>query len=143
MSARQNVKEGLGLLWLRMGLMWKQGPLSLFVENEIPDPYMDLRQETDLRRFLNRLEALNKSASSEFSLRGPFPTASYSKLLSSTSKMLDSFHALNMLIVKDLKATPGEREILEYTMDETKQLATRISHLFSGKHTFGHDMLKY
>ena len=40
---------------------------------------------------------------------------------------------MNVIILKDLKATEGEREILKYTKTEWTELSWRISHLFSGK----------
>lgn len=45
--------------------------------------------------------------------------------------MLDNFHAMNMVIAKDLKASPGEAEVLRYTRAERFALSARISHLFS------------
>lgn len=47
--------------------------------------------------------------------------------------MLDAFHAMNVVIQKDLKASEGEAAILKYTVDERAQLSARISHLFQGK----------
>ncbi|KAI9812601.1 MAG: hypothetical protein M1827_004590 [Pycnora praestabilis] len=129
-SARQKFKDGLSLLWLRMGLIWKRDPLSLLLEGESTNAYMDLREELELQRYLTRLETLCKSASSEFELRGPFPAAPYGRILQSTSRMLDAFHAMNVVILKDLKASEGEADILKYTANERAQLCARISHLF-------------
>ena len=47
--------------------------------------------------------------------------------------MLDAFHAMNVVIQKDLKASEGEAAILNYTVDERTQLSARISHLFQGE----------
>lgn len=133
-SARRKLKGGLSLLLLRMGLVWKRGPLSVLVEGEPKPPsYMDIREELKLRQFADFLDAQRKAAESEFMMRGPFPSESYSSLLKSTGRMLDGFHALNVLITKDLKSSPGETAILKYTTTEREQLARRISHLFSGK----------
>lgn len=52
--------------------------------------------------------------------------------MDSTNKMLDAFHAMNVVIQKDLKASKGEAEILTYTVEERAQLSARISHLFQG-----------
>ena len=46
--------------------------------------------------------------------------------------MLDAFHAMNVVIQKDLHATEGEAALLRYTLQERTQLCTRISHLFQG-----------
>lgn len=50
--------------------------------------------------------------------------------MDSTNKMLDSFHSLNTVIKKDLRANVAERAILNYTEKERKDLSDRISHLF-------------
>lgn len=92
---------------------------------------MDIREELELSNFLTRLESLRSAATSEIDLRGPFPAETYDRILTSTSNMLDAFHALNVAIVGNPKASKGEAEILQYTRTERAQLCTRISHLFS------------
>ena len=133
-KARKKLKYGLSLLWLRMSLMWKRAPLSLLTEepNSTAVPaYMDIREETKLRTYVDTLNTLRLSAESEFELRGPFNSAAFDRLLQSTTKMLDAFHALNVIITKDLKASAGEAAILAHCADERDQLARRISHLLS------------
>lgn len=134
-SARQKLKDGLSLIWLRMGLIWKRDPLALFLEGEnetaTSHQYMNLREEFQLQRFLAKLEALIESAKSEFELRGPFPKKEYSAILKSTGRMLDAFHAMNVVILKDLHASPGEESLLRATLRERALLCARISHLFS------------
>ncbi|MCJ1395416.1 hypothetical protein MMC18_008302 [Xylographa bjoerkii] len=129
-SARSKFKDGLSLLWLRMGLIWKRDPLAMLLDGESPNAYMNLREEFQLQRFVSRLENLRSAAASEFELRGPFPNAAYGRILKSTSRMLDAFHAMNVVIMKDLKASDGEAELLRYTVNERAQLCSRISHLF-------------
>jgi len=129
-SARKKFADGLSLLWLRMGLIWKRDPLSMLLDGESPNPYMDLREEFDLQRFLTGLEKLRSAATSEMDLRGPFPDAIYVRVLRSTGNMLDAFHAMNVVIMKNLNASKGEVEILKYTTMERAQLCSRISHLF-------------
>lgn len=129
-SARQKFKDGLSLLWLRMALIWKRDPLATLLEGANTQPYMDLREEFELHRFLACLENLRSSAVSEIDFRGPFPDAAYGRILKSTARMLDAFHAMNVVITKDHKASAGETEILQYTTDERAQLCSRISHLF-------------
>ena len=97
-----------------------------------PQPYMDLNEEMDLQQFLTRLEKLKSSAESEMDIRGPFPAAAMSRILSSTGAMLNVFHAMNVMIAKNPKATKGEAEILRYTATERASLCARISHLFQG-----------
>ena len=131
-SAREKFKEGLSILWLRMGLVWKRDPLAMLTEGGSPNAYMDLREEFELHRFLSRLENLKISAASEIDLRGPFSDAGYSRILKCTTAMLDAFHAMNVMIMKNPKATKVEAQILEHTAKERTYLSTRISHLFSG-----------
>ncbi|KAI9710519.1 MAG: hypothetical protein M1820_002655 [Bogoriella megaspora] len=133
-SARKKLKDGLTLLWLRMGLIWRRDPLSMILDGVPETPqqlYMDIREEFELHRFLGYLESLRKSAASEYQLRGPFPDDEMKVVLESTRHMLDAFHAMNVVIMKDLKASAGEAEVLRWTRDERNQLSLRISHLFS------------
>jgi hypothetical protein len=50
-SARHKFKDGLSLLWLRMGLIWKRDPLSTLTEGESNLPYMNLKEEFALQRY--------------------------------------------------------------------------------------------
>ena len=134
-SARNRFRDGLSLLLLRMGLIWKRDPLATLLEGESKNSYMNLREELQLQKYLSRLESLRGSASYEFELRGPFPGAEYGIVLKSIGSMLDAFHAMNVVIMKDLQATQGEAEILRHTISERGQLCSRISHLFQGIQT--------
>ncbi|KAF7920641.1 hypothetical protein BELL_0293g00090 [Botrytis elliptica] len=129
-SARQKFKEGLSLLWLRMGLVWKRDPLSTIVEGESQYAYMNLREEFEFQRYIFVLDKLRSSATSEFELRGPFPSATYGRIVEATTKMLDAFHAMNVVIQKNAEASEGEALLLKFTEDERAQLCARISHLF-------------
>ena len=100
---------------------------------ESPNAYMNISEELELQRYLSRLESLRASAISEFDFKGPFPDEIYASILKSTSNMLDAFHAMNVIISKDLRASEGEIEILEFTANERVQLCARISHLFQGQ----------
>ena len=115
-----------------MGLIWQRDPLTTLLEGVSNHAYVDLREEFDLHQYLTRLDSLRSSAKSEVHLRGPFPDATYSKILGNTGTMLDAFHALNLLISKNPKASKGEAEILKYTAKERASVCTRISHLFQG-----------
>ncbi|KAI1003640.1 hypothetical protein K3495_g4570 [Podosphaera aphanis] len=129
-SARQKFQDGLSLLWLRMGLVWKRDPLATLLEGESLVPYMDLREEFALHRYLLRLENLRLSSLSEFELRGPFPAKEFEQIMTSTTKILDSFHAMNDIIQSDLVVSEGETQLLKYTADERAYLCSTISHLF-------------
>jgi hypothetical protein len=50
-SAREKFKDGLSILWLRMGLIWKRDPLSMLLEGESPNAYINLREEFALQRY--------------------------------------------------------------------------------------------
>jgi hypothetical protein len=50
-SARKKFKDGLSLLWLRMGLIWKRDPLSTLLEGESKNVYMNLGEEFALQRY--------------------------------------------------------------------------------------------
>lgn len=130
-SARQKLKDGISLLWLRMGLIWKRDPLSIFTEGESENSYMNLREENDLQRFLAKLQGLVDASQHEFELRRPFPTATYNRILLSTARMLEAFHAMNLVIQKDMNASVGELALLNATADERKELCGRLSHQFS------------
>ena len=135
-SARQKLKDGLSILWLRMGHIWKRPPLEYLLDGQVPSNHMDLQQDFGLHKFMGTLESHCSAACSEADLRGPFPNEAYARMMRDTSSMLDAFHAMNIMIMKEPNATSGELAILRYTADERAQLNARISHLFQGKHTF-------
>ena len=130
-SARRKLKDGICVLWLRMSLVWKRDPLAMFLLGEPASNYMDIREEAELQAFLSQVDVLRKAAASEFELRAPFPDKITKSILDRTQRMLDNFHAMNVVISKDLKASPGEAEVLRYTREERFALSARISHLFS------------
>lgn len=130
-SARKKLKDGICRLWLRMSLIWKRDPLAMFLMGEPQSTYMDIREEAELQSFLQQLEALRKAAKAEYDLRGPFPDKIFGRILTSTARMLDAFHAMNVVISKDLKLSQGEADVLRYTRQERYALSARISHLFS------------
>ncbi|KAL5362811.1 WD40 repeat-like protein [Aspergillus floccosus] len=130
-SARKRLKDGLSLLWLRMSLTWKKGPLSTMVNAADQSGFMTPREKLEIERFLSRLEGLQASARSEFELQGTFADAAYSNILRRTRSMVDAFFAINLELVKNMTASEGERAILRYTVQERRQLSSRISHLLS------------
>ena len=132
-SARKKLKDGTSLLWLRMGLIWKRDPLTMLFEGHTRSSYMDIRESIELQRFLIHLGALRDSATYEFELRGPFAEDLWKQILEATGRMLGAFHAMNVVILKDLKSSPCEAELLAYTKLQRMQLSSRISHLFSGE----------
>jgi Fusaric acid resistance protein-like len=133
-SARKKVKDGTALLWLRMGLIWKRDPLQVLLDGPSRSSYMEIKESIQLQRFLTRLDSLRNSATHEFDLRGPFPDQTYRQILESTGRILGAFHAMHVVIAKDLKASNGEADLLKLTKAERDELSSRISHLFSGKY---------
>lgn len=130
-SARRKLNNGICVLWLRMSLVWKRDPLAMFLLGEPRSSYMDIREESSLQAFLSSLQGLRKAAASEYELRGPFPDKAMGVILERTARMLDAFHAMNVVISKNLQCTPGEAAVLRFTRPERSQLSARISHLFS------------
>ncbi|KAH8434764.1 FUSC family protein [Aspergillus melleus] len=130
-SARGRLKDGLSLLWLRMSLIWKRGPLSTMANTFDSAGFVSPREKLEIERFLSHLESLQVSARSEFELRSAFPDASYSNILRRTRSMVHAFFAINLELVKNMTASEGELAILEYTVRERLQLSSRISHLLS------------
>lgn len=55
-SARQKLKDGLSIIWLRMGLIWKRDPLSAILDDRPSNAYMDLREEFALQRYSKSAE---------------------------------------------------------------------------------------
>ncbi|GKZ38673.1 hypothetical protein AbraIFM66950_011042 [Aspergillus brasiliensis] len=130
-SARERLKEGLSLLWLRMSLIWKRGPLSTMAFPKETAGFMSPREKLEVERFLSHLESLQASARSEFELKSAFQDASYGNILRRTRSMVDAFVAINLELVKNMTASEGELAILRYTVKERQQLSSRISHLLS------------
>ncbi|KAF5864419.1 hypothetical protein ETB97_007758 [Aspergillus alliaceus] len=130
-SARERLKDGLSLLWLRMSLLWKRSPLSTMTNDPNSAGFMSPREKLEVERFLSRLESLQASARSEFELKSPFPDTIYSSILRRTRSMVDSFLAINIELDKNMTASEGELTILRYTNKERQQLSSRISHLLS------------
>lgn len=131
-SARERLKDGLSLLWLRLGLVWKRDPLSCMEKSGRSVVYMTARERLELERFLSRLESLLVSARSEFELRSAFADQIYTSIIRRTRNMVNAFHAMNLELMKSDMATEGEICLLRYTANERRQLSARISHLLSG-----------
>ncbi|OJJ04565.1 hypothetical protein ASPVEDRAFT_54703 [Aspergillus versicolor CBS 583.65] len=130
-SARKRLKDGLALLWLRMSLIWKSGPLSATHRFKQSTEFVSARDKLEVERFLAHLESLQVSARSEFQLKQAFPDTVYTNLLRRTRSMVDSFVAMNLELAKNMTSSDGELAILDYTGPERRHLSSRISHLLS------------
>jgi hypothetical protein len=134
-SARGDLKDGLSLLWLKIGLIIKRDPFAMLLERHHAHPYTSLEEELRLREYLLHLKKLHVSARSELELQGVYPEASFDRMLKSTSKVLDAIYAMNAVIKTDHTATEGEKSILASSVAARQQLSGRIGHLFQG--TYG------
>lgn len=132
-SARARLKDGLSLLWLRLGLVWKRDPLSTMANNGQSVVCMTAREKLELERYLLRLESLLAAARSEFELKSAFADTTYASVIRRTRIMVNAFHAMNLELMKNEAATEGEISLLRYTAVERQQLSARISHLLTGR----------
>ncbi|KAK9479292.1 Fusaric acid resistance protein-like-domain-containing protein [Lipomyces japonicus] len=130
-SARSNLKRKLSILLIRMGLIWKNDPLSSLAHHgESLQPYISIQDEQTLQRSLLKMGHLVSAADDEYRLKGPFNTKEYKKIMETTQDILDAYHNINSLITKDLFASEGEARIIASTSEERKELSNRIFLLF-------------
>ncbi|CCC12448.1 unnamed protein product [Sordaria macrospora k-hell] len=129
-SARKKFHQGLSMLYLQMGLIWKRGPLAILLRSDCSRSYLKSGEMTALKKYAARLDALRASAVSEFQLRGPFPAAQASRLMQCASRLLDAFYAMSLVTQRRGHLTEGERALLLYTAEERKALCDRICHVF-------------
>ncbi|KAF7540930.1 hypothetical protein G7Z17_g12075 [Cylindrodendrum hubeiense] len=129
-SGRRKFREGLSVLYLQMGLIWKRGPLTVSLQSNNTVDYMREGEQAALQRYAFKLNSLRTSANSEFELRGPFPDASYARIMRSTKHILDGFYAMRLITQKRSTLSEGERALLEFTSSERIRLCERISHVF-------------
>jgi hypothetical protein len=129
-SARKKFKEGLSMLYLQMGLIWKRGPLAILLRSDCTRSYLRSGEQAALQKYAARLDALRGSAASEFELRGPFPSEPSRRLMACTHRLLDAFYAMSLVTQRKGNLTDGERALLLYTADERALLCDRICHVF-------------
>ncbi|KAL2130467.1 hypothetical protein VTI74DRAFT_6353 [Chaetomium olivicolor] len=129
-SARKKFKEGLSMLYLQMGLIWKRGPLSILLRSDCTRSYLRSGEQAALQKYAARLDAMRVSAASEFELRGPFPSEQSRRLMGCTHQLLDAFYAMSLVTQRKGNLTEGERALLLYTADERALLCERICHVF-------------
>jgi hypothetical protein len=129
-SARKKFKEGLSMLFLQMGLIWKRGPLAILLRSDCTRSYLRSGEQAALQKYAARLDALRVSAASEFELRGPFPSEQSRRLMSCAHRLLDAFYAMSLVTQRRGNLTEGERALLLCTADERALLCDRICHVF-------------
>ncbi|KAK4195641.1 Fusaric acid resistance protein-like-domain-containing protein [Triangularia verruculosa] len=129
-SARRKFKEGMSMLYLQMGLIWKRGPLAILLRSDCSRSYLRSGEQAALQKYAARLDALRGSATNEFELRGPFPAQQSARLMACAHRLLDAFYAMSLVTQTKGNLTEGERALLMYTADERAQLCERICHVF-------------
>ncbi|KAI8946497.1 ribosomal protein L19 [Xylaria longipes] len=131
LPARKKFKEGLAVLYLQMGLIWKRGPLAILLRNDATfTSYMKLGEQAAMQRYATQLQTLRSAANNEYELRGPFPFDSYGRIMASTQRVLDAFHAMSLVTQKHGRLSEGEKALLNHTAEERAQLCARICHVF-------------
>ncbi|KAF4509537.1 hypothetical protein G6O67_003704 [Ophiocordyceps sinensis] len=129
-SGRRKFREGLSVLYLQLGLMWKRGPLGILIESHNTLDYLREGEQVALQRYAFKLESLREAAKSEFELRGPFPHEAYGRIMHSTKHILDGFYAMRLITQRRLSLSAGERALLDFTAAERVRLCQRICHVF-------------
>ncbi|KAF3013587.1 hypothetical protein E8E14_011847 [Neopestalotiopsis sp. 37M] len=129
-SARHKFKEGICVLYLQMGLIWKRGPLAILLRSDATDSYMKMGEQAAMQRYANQLQTLRNAASNEYELRGPFPSQAYGRIMASTQRLLDAFHAMSLVTQKHGRLSEGEKALLYHTAHERAEICARICHVF-------------
>lgn len=129
-TARDRLKKGLAVVWLRMGLIWKKGPLCIEKNAYQQDRLQGLHGLPECHAIVGELRVLLKQAPMEMRMKGPFPLESYSKLISGTESILDSYENINSLIDMDPLLNPVESIVLQNLREEMKELQDRVFLIF-------------
>ncbi|KAK9234147.1 Fusaric acid resistance protein-like-domain-containing protein [Lipomyces kononenkoae] len=128
-SARAELKRRLGIVWIRLGLIWKSDPLSkipMLRDSIGPSQDVGLREEQNLSKSLLKLRELVAEAAKEFRLKGPYPIKQFNVILSVTEEILDAYHNVNTMILRTSKSPELNTDIIRYTELERKELGNRI-----------------
>lgn len=129
-SARKKFREGISVLYLQMGLIWKRGPLAILLRSDCSRSYLKSGEQAALQRYASRLEVFRQSALSEFELRGPFPYEATGRIMRSTNRLLDAFYAMSLVTQRRGQLSDGEKALLLFTARERAVLCERICHVF-------------
>ncbi|RCK61022.1 Uncharacterized protein C26F1.08c [Candida viswanathii] len=126
-SARLRLKNGLSVLWLRLGVMWNSDPLEYDPETK---KLVGFKAEEGTNKLLAECETLLKQAPVEFRLKGVFPASNYSKLIKDTSAIIDAFQNLDLLIKVDPTLSNSEEFVIKYIQVEREEVEQRIFLVF-------------
>lgn len=125
-SARSRLKQGITLLWLRLGVIWNSDPLDYDEESKL----IGLKGLEGVNDLLGECETLMKQAPLEFRLKGKFPAAQYEKLLKSTSKIINAYQNMNLMIKVEPNLNPNEEYVLKYIEAERNEVENRLFLIF-------------
>ena len=126
-SARSKLKRGLSILWLQMGMVWKNDVLETLPRKGTSEfKIAGIQGETLMQMTMIELKEFLTNAPNEIRLKGPFPANEYDALLNATQRILDAFQDISVLVAKDVKASSQELEIIRYTQSERRELCSRI-----------------
>lgn len=129
-SARKKFREGIAVLYLQMGLIWKRGPLAILLRSDCSRSYLRSGEQAAMQRYASRLSDYRNSAMSEFELRGPFPFEATGRIMRSTNRLLDAFYAMSLVTQRRGQLSDGEKALLLFTAKERALLCDRICHVF-------------
>lgn len=130
-SARSRLKSGLTILWLRLGIIWNSDPLDYEYDPKTRDyKLISLKGDNGLNKLLKELEMLLKQAPLEFRLKGKFPTKKYECLIKYSSKIIDAFHNMILMIEVDPVLNRNEETVIKYIELERHELEHRIFLIF-------------
>lgn len=128
-SAKAQLKSGLTILWLRMGVIWSSNPMCSR-KTEQGYELVGLRDIKGTRDLLLECQRLLKLAPNEIRLKGRFPKKVYQNLLQSTSAVLDAFLNLQIMVRMNNLLLSNELYVLLYIGEERDELEHRIFLIF-------------
>ncbi|CCG82470.1 Putative uncharacterized protein [Taphrina deformans PYCC 5710] len=116
-KARVELREGLSMVWLRLGWKWGRDPFihadhGGAVNTRMKDSEKALNDNLELQGNLASLRALLVQSPNEPRLRGKFPTEKYAELLKHTQSVLDATYALYSALQKVRALDSSELELL-------------------------------
>lgn len=128
-SARAQLKAGLTILWLRMGVIWSSNPMESKVVNGECN-LIGLRDLKGTRELLLECHTLLKLAPNEIRLKGSFPKNVWRNLIKSTSTILDAFLNMQIMVRMNNLLLHNEQYVLLYIEEERDELEHRIFLIF-------------
>ncbi|ONH66650.1 Protein BRE4 [Cyberlindnera fabianii] len=125
LTARNRLKRGLSVLWLRLGVVWNSDPLE-YRGTEL----VGLADQRGVVHIMNELGLALKQAPKETRLKGKFRIDIYRKLLECTERITDAFQNMNTMLMIDTSLSDNELAVLQYTETERDELQNRVFLIF-------------